>query len=401
MENKKKMIGFAATVLFGLSCFAALALAAAPRSANAPESPEADEFQAELTPGSGTVIVHPKFGGQILGYDIDPNGTEGLLSEYVSLGGGANLVATELFDQKTGAILKVVAKENNTTQDDYVTEGIFGGIGLDLFQHAGQNHFLAINPLSAGKFTGKWTPPIKNNYQLWSISASQGNPSVAAYQASFGGGPTYVFGSNIAKNTFGRQISLKSIENVNEFLLPQIALDSKTNQAVLADSLGCPEKTCVSDIALVDLSTGKIQKFTAGLGIGNVDGLAVDPTTGIACTTTLIDGGVEFYNLAKKTGFEVPIFNAGELEAGLDVEFDSLHKVFLVEQYTSTGNINDPQPRVYVYDEKGNVKKTVKGLQRIPISPSLIALNPGKRIGFLPVVVEPQHEVLELQSFKY
>jgi hypothetical protein len=202
MENRK-MLSIAAAVLLGLSCFAALAPAAAPRSASAPASPEADEFQADPSPRSGTVIVHPKFGGQILGYDIDRNGTEGLLSEYVSLGGGANLVATELFDQKTGAILKVVAKEKRTTQDDYVTEGIFGSLGLDLFQHAGQNHFLAINPLNAGKFTGKWTPPIKNNYQLWTISVSQGSPAVAAYQASFGGGPTYVFSSNIAKNTFG------------------------------------------------------------------------------------------------------------------------------------------------------------------------------------------------------
>ena len=33
------------------------------------------------TTGARTVVVRPKFGGQILGYDIDRNGTQGLLSD--------------------------------------------------------------------------------------------------------------------------------------------------------------------------------------------------------------------------------------------------------------------------------------------------------------------------------
>jgi hypothetical protein len=357
------------------------------------------------TIGARTVIVRPKFGGQILGYDIDRNGARGLLSEYVSLGNGKNLVATETFDQNTGKIVKVIAKENQT-MDDYVTLGIFGGIGLDLFQHQVrqfhiENHFLTISPLDAGKFTGTWTPPIKKGYQLWSISASQGTPSVAAYQSSFDTSLTYVFSSNVENNTFGRLISLKSIIDGSLFFHPLIALDSKSNQAVLADSLGCPEQICVTWIALVDLAGGKISKFTDNLGVGIVDGLAVDPVTGIAVTTTLIDQGVEFYDLAKQTGFEVTIPNSGNaLKAGLDVEFDPIHKVFLVEQYSSTGDPKNPQPRVYVYDEKGNVKKTIN-VQRLPVSPSLIALNPAKRIGFLPVIVEPEHEFLQIQSFAY
>jgi hypothetical protein len=361
---------------------------------------KADEFQPNPA-APGSVIVQPKFGGEILGYAIDPNGTQGLLSEAAALGGGLNLVATEIFDQTTGAIVKVVKKENDT-QDDFVTQGIFGDLGLVLFQHLGRNHFLTINPFSAGKFTGKWTPPVKPTFQVESISANQGTTNVAAYQSSFTAFQTFVFSSNIAANTFGPQISLAPIMNVNEFFLPLIALDTKTNQAVLADSLGCPEQVCTTDIALVNLTTGKIIKFTAGLGIGTVDGLAVDSATGIACTTTLIDQGVEFYNLAKRTGFEVQIPNAGSaLQAGLDVAFDPIHHVFLVEQYSSNGNPNDPQPRIYVYDEKGNVQETINVLQRIPVSPSPIALNPGQRIGFLPVIVEPQHMFLELQSFTY
>jgi len=393
--NKRKVpTAFIMASLFALSCFVVLT------AAGAPAAMQGDEFQANPAAGSGSVIVTPKFGGQILGYDIDRNGTEGLLSEYVALSDGESLVATETFSQKTGAILKVVAKENNT-KDDYDTVGIFGNVGLDLYQHAGQNHYLTVNPLDGGKFTGKWTPPIKKNYQLWTTSVSQGTPNVAAYQSSFDTGLTYVFSSNIADNTFGRQISLKPIINVDEFFHPQIALDNKTNQAVLADSLGCPEPDCVSSIALVDLATGKIGKFSDNLGVGTVNGLAVDSEKGIACTTTLSDGGVEFYDLAKKTGFEVQIanFDGTSLDAGLDVEFDPIHHVFLISQWSSNGgNVNDPQPQVYVYDEEGNVKETIP-VQRLPISPVTIALNPAKRIGFLLVIVDEQG--LELQSFTY
>lgn len=31
--------------------------------------------------GPGKIVVRPEFGGQIAGYDIDQNGTEGVLSE--------------------------------------------------------------------------------------------------------------------------------------------------------------------------------------------------------------------------------------------------------------------------------------------------------------------------------
>jgi hypothetical protein len=370
----------------------------APPHATAAGLTPAVGFQQQAVLNRGNVVVHPKFGGQILGYDIDQSGNEGVLSEYVDLPGGKALAATETFDQSTGNIIRVVAKTK--TQDDFDTQGVFGAhVGIVLYQHAGQNQFAVMNPLNSNEFTGFWTPPLKKTYQVSALSRSQGTRNVAAYQSSFTG-PTFVFSSNVAENTFGPLISLAPIVNGTEFTHPLIARDSKSNQAVLADSLGCPEAVCTTDIALVDLTTGKIRKFTAGLGEGTVDGLAVDPATGIACTTTLVDGGVEFYDLARQIGFEVKIPDGSELDAGLDVEFDPIHRVFLVEQYSSTGNPNDPRPRIYVYDEKGNVKETI-AVQRIGVSPALIALNPSKRIGFIPVIVEPQHEFLALQSFSY
>jgi hypothetical protein len=153
-------------------------------------------------------MVRTKFGGQILGFDIDQSGTEGVFSEYVAEQGGKNLVATETFDQKTGKILKVVAKQNET-ENDYVTEGVFGNhLGLVLYQHVVnnqvENHFLTMNPLDANKFTGKWTPPVKQNYILWSISNTQGTNDVAVLElAEQGGAYAYLYTSNVAANTFG------------------------------------------------------------------------------------------------------------------------------------------------------------------------------------------------------
>src|SRR5215469_4457104 len=128
------------------------------------------------------VIVTPYFGGQILGYDIDPTGSEGVLSEVVNLSNGNVLAATETFYQPSGQIVSVVAKTE--TQDVFVTQGVLGKVGLVRYQHNGQNSYLTMSPVANNKITGKWTPPIKPNYQLGAISANQGSPAVATYQYS-------------------------------------------------------------------------------------------------------------------------------------------------------------------------------------------------------------------------
>ena len=348
------------------------------------------------------VFVHPKFGGQILGYDVDQNGTEGVLSEFVAQSGGSVIAATETFDQKTGTIVKVLKK--TVGQDDFATQGIFGGsVGLVLFQHNGKNTYLTANPLEANAFNGVWTPPLQPGYLLNVLSSSQGSRLAAGFESSLNADNSFVFATNVSRNTSGPLVSLASIINVDEFLIaPALAFDSRTGRVILADSQGCPEPICVTDVAIVDLTTGRIVKFTDHLGVGTVNGLAVDPATGIAVTTTLVDDGVEFYDLAHRSGFEVTIpgSQGSELDCGLDVEFDPLNKVFLVEQYSSTGNPSDPQPRIYIYDERGNVLETVN-IQRIAISPARIAIDPSTRTGFVDEIIEPAHEFLALQSFSY
>ncbi len=92
---------------------------AAPFPARAQDSPPV---------GQG-FVVEDKFGGEILGYDVDRDGTEGMLSEYVLLQDGNLLIATETFDQKTGKILKVVEKKTET-QDNFVTWGVVNSLLL-------------------------------------------------------------------------------------------------------------------------------------------------------------------------------------------------------------------------------------------------------------------------------
>jgi hypothetical protein len=55
-------------------------------------------------------VVHSKFGGSIFGFDVDQNGSQGVLSEIFSLNPPKVLTAVETFDLKSGMILKVVER---------------------------------------------------------------------------------------------------------------------------------------------------------------------------------------------------------------------------------------------------------------------------------------------------
>src|SRR5215469_3828398 len=114
-------------------------------------SAQTNDSQPGAAPGAGSVIVHSKFGGQIFGFDIDQNGTEGVLSESQDLSNGNVLAAVETFDQKTGKILKVVAQTQ--TEDDFVTLGVVGNsVGLVEHEHVQgifvvKRTFHTMNPL--------------------------------------------------------------------------------------------------------------------------------------------------------------------------------------------------------------------------------------------------------------
>ncbi|MFZ3342019.1 MAG: hypothetical protein WA213_14125 [Terriglobales bacterium] len=357
--------------------------------------------------GPGTTIVQSMYGGQIFGFDIDQNGAEGVLTEAQDIGvKGKVLAAVETFDQATGEILTVVKKIQ--TKDDFVTLGIVGNsVGLVEREHVQGIYVVKriydeINPMSANKFTGKWKAPLGSDDLILGVSQNQGaggtfTNAVLAFENG-GNDDTFVFGTNVSTKKFGAQIILTD----PTFFFsngPVMGYDTATNQAVVASSsgeVGGP----APQIALVDLTTGKVTQFTGILGPppyhqGTVNGIAVDSEDGIAVTTTELDARVEFYDLKKQSGFPVTLPGSpGQLQSGENVEYDAVNKLFLIAQpFSSTGAGSSIQ----VYDTKGNLVESLNGFS-FPISTNaMFALQPSARSGF----VYGPTGLAELESFTY
>ncbi len=363
---------------------------------------QSDAFQPNPAAGAGTIIVHSKFGGQIFGFDIDQNGTEGVLSEAKNLTNGNILAAVETFDQTTGKILAVVTKTQ--TQDDFITLGVVGNsVGLIEHEHVVsflnvQRTFNVINPLSGNKLTGKWTPPIGTKHLLNQVSRTQGTPNSAVFaQDNSGNFIPWVFSSNVAANTFGPIVKIQDSFNFGS-VPPPMAYNSVTNQAILGGGDGC--FGCLPVIGVADLGKGTFTEFT-GIGFGFVNGIAVDSADNIACTTTEDDASVEFYDLTTQTGFTVVLPNSGEQQifSGADVEFDATHKLFFVAQPVSSSSSTGST--IYVYNTAGVLQETLNGFSFSNASNVIalhIALKPSTRSGF---VDGPNAGVSEIQSFTY
>jgi hypothetical protein len=86
--------------------------------------------------------------------------------------------------------------------------------------------------------------------------------------------------------------------------------------------------------------------------------------------------------LKTKTGFsELLAESEGQLNSGADVEFDPIHKLFLIAQPFSTAGGSSIQ----VYDTKGNLVESLNGFNfnNGNVIPVHIALNPSHRGGFV------------------
>jgi hypothetical protein len=368
-----------------------------------PRIAQADDFRPNPTVGTaGSVIVQDAFGGQILGFDIDQASDEGVLSEYRDLPNGNVLAAVETFSQTTGQIIRVIMRTQ--THDDFVTLGVVGNsVGFVEREHPVSllnvvRSFVLLNPLNLNQVTGRWTPPVGTDHLVSRVSRNQGASTNAVWAIDVSGRfRPAVFSSNVAANTFGPVIGITD-PDFNSGADPGFAYDSVTNQAVLGHAtLGNP--FVPGKIATVDLTTATFTKFT-GVGLGDVNGLAVDPSTGTACTTTEIDFSVEFYNLATQTGFAQPLPGAtNQFFSGADVEFDPVNKLFLVAQPNSSTASSGSS--IHVYDVSGNLIESINGLNfsnAFNVIPAHIALNPGKRTGF---VDGPDVAAGQVQSFTY
>lgn len=364
-------------------------------------APQTGAAAAHHPVGLGAVLTSEN--GQIFGFDIDRFGDDGVL---------ATKATVETFDQDTGKIVKSFGKFFNR-DSDYVVPGIAAG-GVALIEQErvpdGQLYpkrtYKVMNPVTANKFTGKWTPPPKGiiMQDMSDDQASQTTSLFALKNLNAGETPIIVV-SDIASNTFTKIIKLN--DSFSGGSLPQFSQYSAANQAVIALS---PDGGAVGGSPplnyLIDLSSGKMSSFNGYNNgfyhAGSVNGLAVDPNTGVAATTTELNAQVEFYDLNKKTGIaftQLPCTSdTDQLLSGTSVTNDPVNKLFLVtEPNYCDGNQGSA---IVVYDEAGNFVEAITGF-KVPVDVALSVrprINPAKRMGW---IFGGPNGVAQLQQFFY
>ena len=364
--------------------------------------------------GLGTTLTTAD-GGQIYGFDINQSGNDGVLASAQPVGPSGVLVSMETFNEADGTITKVFAQSRGT-RDSYAVHGISAGdvaLVTHFIQSKNQNGayrvYDVMNPVTAEKFTGEWTPPIKDIDVVMNAENQATSTSVLlAIELKNRDQPDLVV-SNIAANTFSNIIHLDP--NVfNGSNIPRLAQYTAANQAVIALSPDAGRAGGAAPInVLVDLKTSGQVRFTGynnGLyGAGTVHGLAVDPNTGVAATATELNAQVEFYDLAKHTGIaavQLPCSgNTDQLLSGAGVTVDPLNKLFLVAEPYYCGFSEGSA--VVVYDERGKVIETIGGFTlpngniAFAVNEPPVAINPAKRMGW--ALIGPNFN--QLQQFFY
>jgi hypothetical protein len=342
------------------------------------------------TVGLGKVLTTAD-GGQIFGWDIDMHGTDGVLTTSTTVQQGYK-VSMETFDQQSATITNVFAQTTGN-RHSYLVDGIFAG-NLGLVTHYvtpkgtiyPKRLYDLMDPVSAGRFTGSWTPPVKN----FDIVQNAENQSTST---------SVVYGIEL-KHQDDPALVVSDLRADTSTLLPLdpdtygighalVAQDTRRNRAVLATSNGAVGGPPPIN-ALVNLKTGKLIQWNGlnygPFGAGFVNGLAVDSRTGIAATTTELNAQVEFYDLAKRTGTAVQLPGTGpadQLNSGAAVASDSMHKLFLVADpvYAPTGG-----SAIVVYKENGDFVEAITGFDfsnSFSVVPIRVAVNPALRMGYV------------------
>ena len=347
-----------------------------------PISPAAHRA-ARATVGLGATLTTANH-GQIFGFDIDQNGGDGVL---------ATAANVETFNEDTGQITKSIPQKTpqGTT---YGMDGIFGNdVGLitryvvpkgSIYAH---RYYNVMSPVTKGKFDAKWKPPIPDVDVLQGGDNQSTSTSVLFAIELKNEDKPDLFVTNIAANTVSKVIHL----DPNAFGLaygPQLGQYTSANEAVIAYSPDAGAAGGEPPInALFNLQTGQETKFSGynsgPYHAGDVNGLAVDPNTGIAATTTELNAQVEFYDLNKKTGIaavQLPCTgNTDQTLSGSGVAVDPVNKLFIVsEQYYCSGNQGSA---LVVYDEQGNLVETITGFT-FSIGEPAAVIDPAKRMGW-------------------
>jgi hypothetical protein len=339
-------------------------------------------------------ILTTRDGGQIFGFDIDQNGNDGVLASAQDSGGNGDvLVSVETFDQDKGKIIRSFARDLGP-RNSYAVDGIFAG-DVALLTHFvvpqgsiyARRIYEVMNPVTADKFTGSWTPPIKDvDVQQAAVNQDTATSALFVIELKNEDVPDLIV-SDVASNTFTNVIHL----DPNLFGLgnsPVLAQYTAANEAVFALS---PDAGTVGGVApinvMIDLGTGAMTQMTGynngPYHAGSVDGLAVDPNTGIAATTTELNAQVEFYNLNTQeriTAVQLPCTdNTSQSNSGSNIAVDPVNKLFLVTDYFYCDGSQGSA--IVVYNEHGKRIETITGFT-FAIGEPAPAINPSKRMGW-------------------
>jgi hypothetical protein len=339
-------------------------------------------------------VLTTKDGGQIYGFDIDQNGDDGVLASAGYDSGGNFFVSVETFDQNRGAIKESFATKNSARKS-YGVDGIFAGdVGLVTHyitpkgQIYAKRRYEVMNPVTARKFTGVWTPPLNDvDIKLAAENQATSTSVVYAIELKKLDDPVLIV-SDVAANTFSNVIKL----DPNTFRLaygPQLGQYTATNKAVIALS---PDGGAVGGDApmnyLIDLDSGKMTSF-AGYNNGffhaaYVNGAATDPNAGVTATDSELNAQVEFYDMAKQQGIAaVQLPSTGDTDqtySGSGIANDPANKLFIVTE-TYDACSSGATSSIHVFDEQGNYVESITGFQFAIGEPPPV-INPGKRMGW-------------------
>jgi hypothetical protein len=359
-------------------------------------------------------IVQSAFGGEIFGWDIDQNGTDGLLTETVTEQDGSVINAIETFDESTGKITKVVQKVHRINADvEPVVDAIAGSdVGIvDVERESTRkaltrnDRFDVLSPVSGEKITARSKPHQTIGMVPDFVTNNQASPSqimTAFYRDKHGDDSVGMYTYDTLRNAWGNRIDFPSRFLFQNDEPNYAAVDSATNEAAigyLQRSRYNPHESAT--FYIVDSATGKHLRSFTGVGFGFPNGMAIDPSTGTMCTTTTGDMDVEFYNLATGKGkaVQIPVLFGGGAETnGAAVASDPIHHLFLVAQLNSTFSSNGGST-VIVYDEHGKLIEYINGfefLDRFSVVVPHLAVNPANRAGY---VNGPNPD--QLQEFTY
>jgi len=347
-------------------------------------------------------VLTSAFGGEIFGWDIDQTGSDGLLTETLLEHNGQVVNAIETFDESSGRIAKVVRKSERSNGDvEPVADAIAGkDVGIIDVAHdyfgkgvVRHDHFDLMSPVAKNRVNGRSVPSQARGMVPDFVTNNQGSASqvmTVLYSNRRDVDAVGLYTYDTSHNVWRPRVDFPKTD-LFTFAAPiYAAVDPMTNEAVIG-YLGRqrynPREPATLDV--LDATTGKHLRSFTGLGYGAPNGMAIDPTRDVLCTTTQGDMDVEFYHLATGKGkaVTIPIYflNGGGLTNGAAVAADPVHHLFLVAQRNSTFSPNGGST-VIVYDEHGTLLEYINGFNFIDNTAVIvprIAVNPSARIGYV------------------